>query len=121
MELPYRELEVWRKAHQLAMDVLDLAETPRVRRVPFLRDQLSRAATSVPANIAEGRGRRTRNDYAGFAAKARGSVFELDYWLYLAAQRRLIEEADYAALHGRAVEVSAMLVSLIDRLRSSGD
>jgi four helix bundle protein len=116
--LPYRGLEVWRKAHELAMDVLDIAERPRLGRRAFLRDQLSRAATSVPANIAEGRGRRTRNDYASFVAKARGSAHELDYWLYLARERRLIDGAEYEDLSARIAEVSAMLSALIDSLRN---
>ncbi len=118
--LPYRQLEVWEKSHRLAMDVLDVAERPALDRRYFLRDQLCRAATSVPANIAEGRGRRTREDYAAFVARARGSLFELDYWLLVAQERGLLSGEEHLALARRVAELSRQLAALIARLRNEG-
>ena len=79
-DLPYRKLIVWQKAHALAMSVLDLAESGSLAKQWELRDQIIAAALSVPANIAEGNGRSTPLDYASFLDRARGSLFETDYW-----------------------------------------
>ncbi|PFG73492.1 four helix bundle protein [Tepidiforma thermophila] len=117
-ELPYRNLEVWRRSHALTMAALDLAESRPVARRPALADQITRAALSIPLNIAEGRGRRTRNDFAGFLAIARGSLFELDAALYLCHCRNLLPDGTYAALHSEIYELTAMVQAMIDSLRN---
>lgn len=116
--LPYRQLLVWQKAQELAMDILDLADGPGLANRFSFRDQMCRAALSVPANIAEGNGRSTPLDYAAFLDRARGSLYELDTWLFTAGQRRYISPEVVAALEPRISEVSAMLLSLARRLRS---
>jgi four helix bundle protein len=116
--LPYRQLEVWQRAHQIAQDVMALAERPALRRRPELRSQLLRAAWSVPANIAEGRGRRTRRDFASFVGVARGSLFELDYWLLVCHECNAFEPGEYPDLSERVERLSAKLAALIESLRS---
>ena len=60
----YRDLEVWQKAMDLAAEVYRLAKLmPRVEEFR-MTSQLLRAAASVPANIAEGRSRGSRKEYA---------------------------------------------------------
>jgi four helix bundle protein len=122
-ELPYRRLIGWQKAFALAKEVLDLVESPRFRRHPDLARQVSRAATSVPANVAEGNGRGTRLDFASFVDRARGSFFELDSWLLLCSERGLIDADDYARLHADVLETNAVLWKLREsqRQRSGGD
>jgi four helix bundle protein len=117
-ELPYRRLDVWQKAQALAMDVLDVAEGESLSHRFYFRDQMCDAAMSVPANIAEGNGRSTPLDYASFIDRARGSLFELDSWLYSAGQRRYIPSALAMAFEPRIQELSAMLRSLAMQLRN---
>ena len=100
------------------MDVLDLADGPGLASRFSFRDQMCRAALSVPANIAEGNGRSTPLDYAAFLDRARGSLYELDTWLFTAGQRRYISPVMITVLEPRISEVSAMLLSLARRLRS---
>jgi len=76
------------------------------------------AAMSVPANIAEGNGRSTPLDYASFIDRARGSLFELDTWLYSAGQRRFISPESASSFEPRIQELSAMLRSLAQQLRN---
>ena len=64
----FEELEVWKRACQLAVQVY---ETLRQRRDFALRDQMQRAAVSVASNIAEG-AERGGKDFARFLRVARG-------------------------------------------------
>ena len=70
----YRNLHVWQKAHALALATLcDFATTSAARAWP-LRDQLLRAAISIPSNIAEGAGRGSDADFRRFLFHSLGSV-----------------------------------------------
>jgi len=119
--LPYRELLIWQKAHALALAVLDLAETAPIARRFYFRDQLCSSAMSVAANIAEGDGRGTDFDFAGFLDRARGSLFELDTWLYTAVVKRYIDENRHGVLDGQVRELNAMLFSFRETLRRGGN
>jgi four helix bundle protein len=62
----FRNLKVWEKAHVLALEIYRAtAAFPSAERFG-LTAQMRRAAVSVPANIAEGCGRRTRKEEAQF-------------------------------------------------------
>ncbi len=84
-----------------------------------LTSQIRRAASSVPANIAEGCGR-GGGDLARFCHIAAGSASELQYHLLLAHDLELLDLPAYQRLEQQATEVERMLASLIDRLTASG-
>jgi four helix bundle protein len=89
----FRELLVWRQAMDLARDCYLLTKHLPKEELYGLTSQMRRAAVSVPANIAEGNGRRTRKDYVGFLRIAQGSLRELETYLILVeeVQNRLIQ------------------------------
>ncbi len=118
-QLPYRQLIVWQKANRLAMEILDIAEEPPFAKRFYFRDQICDAAMSVPANIAEGNGRSTPLDYAAFLDRSRGSLFELDSWMFMAAQRQMISPELHEHLEAQIREISAMLLALANRLRNT--
>ncbi|MGV9009444.1 four helix bundle protein [Brevundimonas sp.] len=69
----YVELQAWQKAMDLAVMIYEVsAVMPSTERFG-MTSQMQRAATSVPANIAEGYQRGTRKDYARFIQKRRPS------------------------------------------------
>ncbi len=118
-QLPYRQLIVWQKAIALADQILDVAESPPLAKRFYFRDQMCDAAMSVPANIAEGNGRSTPLDYAAFLDRSRGSLFELDSWIFMAAHRDMISRETHEHLEAQVQESSAMLLAMCRRLRSS--
>lgn len=70
----FRELKVWQKAHELALDVYRVTtEFPR-HEIYGLVSQMRRCAVSVGSNIAEGKGRRGDVEFGRYIQFASGSL-----------------------------------------------
>ncbi len=102
----------------LVDEVYDLSQELPVDERFGLRSQLTRAAVSVPVNIAEGRGRATSKDFANFLTIAWSSLMEIDTLLAVAIRRRFISEQ--RAIHAFSLqdEIGKMLVTLEARVRA---
>ena len=83
----FRRLQVWHKAHQLVLVVYRETSNFSADERFGLTRQLRRATVSIPANIAEGCGRRTYDDFARFMDYAMASASEVEHHLLLAADR----------------------------------
>jgi four helix bundle protein len=79
----FRDLIVWQKAHEFVLAVYRLTESFPDREKFGLSHQLRRAAVSIPANIAEGFGKRSQAEKAHFLNIAEGSLEECRYYLIL--------------------------------------
>jgi len=115
--MDFRDLEVWKKAHQLTLQVYRATEAFPKEEKYRLVDQLCRAASSVPANIAEGTGRKTLKEYIQFVCNARGSVEEMKYHLILAKDLGYLSAETVDELEEGYNEVGRMLNGLINSLR----
>jgi four helix bundle protein len=114
----FHERKVWQKAHQLTLSVYGVTTTFPREELYGLTSQLRRASSSIPANLAEGCGRKGDSEFARFCSIAMGSVSELGYHLLLARDLRLVKPKDYEELVSRAIEVKRMLTRLIQRLKA---
>lgn len=114
----FRNLLVWQKSHRLALEIDAFSVTLLERRQFDLRDQLVRAARSVPANIAEGCGRTGDRDFRRFVRIALGSASELEYHLVFARDLGLLPGPEYLRLSGLTAEIKRMLSGLAARLSS---
>ena len=109
----YRELAVWQKAVQFVKLVyLKAREFPSEERFA-LTDQIRRAVTSIPSNIAEGNGRVSNKDYAHFLSIARGSLYETMNQLDIAESLGYIKHSP--EIESLAIELRKMLFSMIKR------
>ncbi len=98
---------------ELADSVHELSK--RLPRDEFaLKDQLRRAAISIPSNIAEGSRRPTRADYARFLHIALGSTTEMETQLLLA--KRWYPKSDISTALALSAEVGKMLSVLVRRI-----
>jgi four helix bundle protein len=70
--LRYKDLTVWRKAMDLAKEVYRIVQWLPREEAYGMRSQLTRAAISIPANIAEGWTRESERERARFLAIAQG-------------------------------------------------
>jgi four helix bundle protein len=89
----HRDLIVWQKAMDLTVQIYRIASLFPQNEIYRLTSQVTRAAASVPANIAEGHARGTRKDYAQFLAIAKGSLMETETFLMLAVRLNYVKRA----------------------------
>jgi len=80
----FLDLIVWQKAHQFVLAVYGYTRSFPKEEIYGLTSQLSRAAVSTPANIAEGFKKRSKSDKARFMNISQGSLEECRYYLILA-------------------------------------
>jgi len=109
---------VWQKAHAAAVAVYRLTRDFPPEERYRLTDQICRAATSIPTNIAEGKGRGSVAEYRQFLIIARGSIEETRYLLLLAKDLQLISPADYEDQEAAYTEISKMTNALLKALKS---
>jgi four helix bundle protein len=112
----FRELLVWEKSHQLVLAVYEATRDYPKEEMYGITNQTRRAACSVPANIAEGCGRGTDPDFGRHLQIAMGSANELDYYLLLARDLKMLRAGTYTHLYNSVTEVKRMLAALIRRV-----
>lgn len=115
----YEQLNVWRDAHLLAKDTYRITEQfPEDERYG-MSAQMRRAAVSVPANIAEGAGRRTDGDFRRFVAISAGSSSEVEYYALLACELGWIESRERDDIRRRVRSIRRRLYRLAESLSES--
>jgi four helix bundle protein len=115
----YRDLRVWKEAMDLAVQCYEATKAfPREEMFGFVT-QIRRAASSVPANIAEGYGRESTGSYAHFLRTAQGSLKELETHLLLATRVGLMPETKSEPLIQQSDVVGRMLHGLIRSIERS--
>ena len=112
----FKRLDVWARAHRLALDVFSLVDSLPPHERYDLGTQIRKAASSVPFNIAEGAGRRTRVEYARFLDIALGSASELEAQLEFVRGRTLSSPGVLDDLQSECITIRAMLVYLRRRI-----
>lgn len=112
----HRDLVVWQKAMDLAVAVYRLSQKFPPNEMYRLVAQVTRSASSIPANIAEGHGRVTRRDYANFVSIARGSLMETETFVMLSVRLGYTEQAEAQPVLNVITEISKMLTVLRSRL-----
>lgn len=112
----FEKLVAWQKAYELVIEIYAVTKAFPPEERFGLSSQVRRSAVSVPSNIAVGWGRGSTADYLRFLDIARGSTYELQTQLWLAADLAFLGEDD--PCHGLVVEVRRLLNGLIRSLRT---
>ena len=110
----FEDLEVWKRGCRLAVAV---SQTVSKSREYYIRDQMQRAALSVPSNIAEGSERDSKLDYIRFLRIAKGSAAELRTQCYIAAKLEILKQEDATRFTNECKEIASMLQGLIRSIR----
>ena len=103
---------------------VDPRDLPGYVRLPKRRAirsdrQIRRSSASIPANLAEGCGRRSDGEMARFIQISMGSGSELSYHLLLARDLDLLKNTEYSRLNSDLEELMRMLSSLSQKIRNA--
>ena len=115
----FRNLEVWQKAHMLAVHAYELPAYLHEPKAWALRDQILKAAISIPSNIAEGAGRGSDPDFSRFLWYSMGSCNEFESDLVLGGDVKLIPGAVLSQLGNEVSGVRQMLTRLVQTVDTS--
>jgi four helix bundle protein len=111
----FQDLQVWKKAHQLALGIYKITKNFPQEEKFALVSQMRRAAVSVPANITEGFRKRGSKDKINFYNIAQASLDELYYYIILSKDLDFIEDgSNFIPL---IEEIARMLSGLIKSIR----
>jgi len=109
----FEELEIWKRGSRIAVSVIQVSDSIKVFA---LRDQMVRAAISIPSNIAEGAERDSDKEFKRFLNIALGSCAELRTQFYIAQRATLISLEQASGLIREVRELSAMILGFHKQL-----
>lgn len=113
----FKDLKIWEKSHQLTLQVYKLTrELPKSETFGII-SQIQRAASSVPANIVEGFGRKGKNEFIQFLYQAKGSLVETQYFLILIKDLKYSNQANIEKLIEQYEDLAKMLNSFITQIK----
>jgi len=115
----HRDLIVWQKSMDLVTAVYKLTDDFPKSELYGLTSQIRRCAASIPANIAEGQGRRLAGEFLQFLGNARGSLLELDTHLEISVRLGMLNRELHSTLMEQLIEVRKLLNGLMRSIRTT--
>jgi four helix bundle protein len=113
----YSDLEVWKHGIELVQKIYELTKSFPQSEIYGLTSQIRRSSVSVPANIAEGWGRRKTKAFVQFLSISSGSLYELETLLIIAGKQNYINNETLEKLLNEIEIIGKMLNSLIHKLQ----
>lgn len=114
----FEELEVWKKASDIAIQIYQLTLNQKFSRDFSLRDQIRRSAISISSNIAEGFEYGNNKDFIRFLKYAKGSAGELRSLLFIISKLDMIDQALSQEFSEKLTALSKQISSLIKYLQN---
>ncbi|SRR5579883_1657636 len=115
--MSYRNQFIWQRAVQLAINCYKFTRLFPNSELYGLTSQIRRSSVSVASNIAEGYGRRSKQEYIQFLYIALGSLRELDTQLIIAKEVDLAEIDLFTPIMNEVEEMQSILVATINKLK----
>lgn len=106
-------IAAWQRGDDLAVKIYTVTRKFPRYELYGLTSQLRRASVSVPANIAEGSGRRTKRDYIRFLYNAKGSLTEVEYLIHLSHRLGYLTDEDFRQLRTELRRTAGALLGFI--------
>jgi four helix bundle protein len=103
-----KELKIWKKAIDLAVEVYRVTALFPLEEKYGLISQTRRAAVSISSNIAEGAGRNSEKEFKYFLGIANGSSFELQTQLFISNKLSLLSNEDLEKIFQQIEELQKM-------------
>jgi four helix bundle protein len=117
MKFGYEDLEVWNKATEFAVEVIELVENTSTHHKHYrLLEQVEASSASISMNIAEGKGRFSKKEFAQFLYISRGSLYETMTLLEIFRRKKWISDKSYSELETDGKQIASMLKGLINSI-----
>ncbi|AOY82360.1 four helix bundle protein [Moorena producens JHB] len=114
----FKDLKIWQKGMEIAEKCYFLTKLFPKDELYGMVKQIRRAAASIPANIAEGYGRRSTPEYIRFLNIAQGSINELETHIILSERVGLSNQKELELISSLLREESRMIIALIKKLET---
>ena len=114
----FKKLVIWQKGMVLASEIYKTSKFFPKEELFGLRSQTTRAAVSIPANIAEGSAKKSQKEYKYFLEVSLGSAFELETHLLIAKGQNWFPEEIINELLSKVIEEQRMVSSFITKLET---
>jgi len=115
----FEDLQAWQQARVLANLIYDATDQGSFAKDFKLRDQIRGAAGSVMHNCAEGFDSGSDNEFIVFLKYARRSASEIQSEIYLALDRKYVDQSSFKQIYDKATETKKIINALIAYLRRS--
>jgi len=115
----FRKLEIWKNGIEIVKQVYMLSEKLPSNERFGLRSQLTRAAVSIPSNIAEGCSRHSEVEFKRYLEIAIGSLFEVETQLVIAQELKFIQSNELEDIFTLLQKEARMTNSLISKIKNN--
>lgn len=117
MKFGYEDLDVWNKAVEFAVEVIEIVENiPTDRKHYRLLEQVESSSASISMNIAEGKGRFSKKEFVQYLYISRGSLYETMTLLEIFRRKKWISVESYSRIEVHAKEIVSMIKGLINSI-----
>ena len=115
----YKNLKIWEQGIQLVKQIYVLVEQLPSSEKFGLKSQMTRAAVSIPSNIAEGCSRNSEIEFKRFLEIAMGSLFEVQTQLIIIQELNFIKSEDLVSIFELLETEAKMINGLINKIKTS--
>jgi four helix bundle protein len=114
----FYDLPVWQESRKLVLDIYKITIKFPKEETYGLISQIRRASMSVAANIAEGFGRFHYKDKIKFYLQARGSLIEVQNYIFLSQDLKYIDKEAARVIFKKCNDIQFQLNSIIKKNRN---
>ena len=115
----YKNLHIWQDGIKLARRIYEITSTFPANEKYGIVSQMTRAAVSIPSNIAEGAGRNSNKEFAKFLSIAIGSIFELHTQVVICEQIGYIDSETIKELDQQIYTLQQQINTYKQRIEGS--
>lgn len=113
----FEEMKVWLDARKAVNEIYAVSSEGKFNKDYSLRDQIQRSSVSVMSNIAERYERDNNNEFIKFLGYSKGSIGEVRSLLYVALDRKYIQESEFNSLYNSCINISTQIANFIKYLQ----
>lgn len=113
----YKDLKVWIEAYKLSVAIYVVTQKFPEKEIFGITSQLRRSAVSIAANIAEGKGRFSKNELIRYLFISRGSLYETEYYIKLSEELGYLQGSESRKLQEKVDLVGKLINGLIRSMK----